>query len=66
MDWTNAPILADPSETRRIGGRLYSLYYDGQRLRRIAWRTPHAVNTLLESLSEPQMIAIAQGTRPLR
>ena len=54
---------------RRIGRREYELHYDGDRLRLVAWRTPKAVywvsNTLLLTLSERQMLAIARSTRPL-
>jgi LCP family protein required for cell wall assembly len=64
-DWTSPPILDDPSETRRIGGRTYELFYDGDRLRLVALRTSRGVywvsNTLLRSLDEKQMLAIAQS-----
>jgi LCP family protein required for cell wall assembly len=64
-DWTSPPILDDPSETRRIGGRTFQLFYDGKRLRLVALQTPRGVywvsNTLLGSLSEKQMLALAQS-----
>jgi LCP family protein required for cell wall assembly len=67
--WKDPPILSDPSETRRLGGREYRLYYDGDRLRLVAWETPSAVywisNTLLLSLSEKQMLGIARSVRRL-
>jgi LCP family protein required for cell wall assembly len=69
LTWKDPPILEDPTEVRRIGNREYELHYDGDRLRLIAWRTPKAVywisNTLLLTLNERQMIAIARSTRPL-
>jgi polyisoprenyl-teichoic acid--peptidoglycan teichoic acid transferase len=69
LTWKNPPILEDPTEVRRIGRRRYELHYDGDRLRLVAWRTPKAVywisNTLLLTLSEKQMLAIARSTRPL-
>jgi hypothetical protein len=65
--WKDPPILANPSEERKIGKRNFELHYDGDRLRRVAWRTSKAVywvsNTLLQSLSERQMIAIARSAR---
>jgi LCP family protein required for cell wall assembly len=65
--WREPPILADESEERRIGKRNFELHYDGDRLRLVAWRTRKAVywvsNTLLQSLSERQMLAIARSTR---
>jgi polyisoprenyl-teichoic acid--peptidoglycan teichoic acid transferase len=67
--WREPPILRDASETREIGGRKFDLHYDGDRLRMIAWRTPRGVywlhNTLLQTLSEQQMLAIAKSTRTL-
>ncbi|MBX5441860.1 MAG: LCP family protein [Solirubrobacteraceae bacterium] len=65
--WKAPPILDNPSETRRIRGRTYELFYDGDRLRLVAWRTRHAAywvtNTLLQTLSEKQMLGIAQSLR---
>jgi LCP family protein required for cell wall assembly len=67
--WKDPPILHDVSERRRIGRRTYELLYDGDRLRLVAWRTRRAVywvsNTLLQTLSERQMLAIARSARPL-
>jgi LCP family protein required for cell wall assembly len=67
--WKDPPILDGPSEEREIGGREFELHYEGDRLRLVAWRTPKAVywvaNTLLQTLSEQQMIAIARSTRQL-
>ena len=67
--WRDPPILEDATEKRRIGRRTYELHYDGDRLRLVAWRTSRAVywvsNTLLQSLSERQMLAIARSARRL-
>jgi LCP family protein required for cell wall assembly len=67
--WKDPPILDDASETRRIGRREYELHYDGDRLRLVAWRTDKAAywvsNTLLQTLSERQMLAIARSARAL-
>ena len=63
--WKDPPILDDPTEERTIGGREYELHYDGDRLRLVAWRTPKAAywisNTLLQTLTEKQMLAIARS-----
>lgn len=68
-DWEDAPVLADKSLTRRIGGRLYDLYYNGPKLHMVVLRTPDArywvINTLLDRLSNETMLAIAKGLRPL-
>ena len=67
--WREAPILENPTETRRVGKRTYELHYDGDRLRLVAWRTKKAVywisNTLLQSLSEREMMGIARSCRSL-
>ncbi len=68
MDWLNPPILAHPSEHRTIGGRDFELFYSGSRLRLVSWRAGNAVywisNSLLQTLSERQMLALAASTRP--
>ncbi len=68
--WKDAPILDHPSETREIDGTVYQLYFAGDRLRMIAWETELAAywvsNTLLQSLTEQQMIAIATSTGTFR
>ena len=67
--WKNPPILDDPTITRKVGGRDFELHYDGDRLRLVAWRTKDAVywlsNTLVQGLSEDEMLGIAAATREL-
>jgi len=67
--WKDPPILKGPDETRKIGKREYDLYYDGDRVRLIAWRTPEAVywvsNTVLQTLSKKQMLEIARTAKTL-
>jgi LCP family protein required for cell wall assembly len=67
--WKDPPVLNDPSEKRTIRGREYELFYDGDRLRIVAWRTRDGVywvsNTLLQTLNERQMIEIAKSARTL-
>jgi LCP family protein required for cell wall assembly len=63
--WTDPPIIDNPTETREIGGREYMLFYDGDRLRLVAWKTDEAAywlnNTLTQTLEEDEMIAIADS-----
>jgi polyisoprenyl-teichoic acid--peptidoglycan teichoic acid transferase len=67
--WRNAPILQGADKHRKVGKREFDIYYDGDRVRLIAWRTDQAVywvtNTLLQSLTEKQMLEIARTTRVL-
>jgi polyisoprenyl-teichoic acid--peptidoglycan teichoic acid transferase len=69
LTWQNPPILEGVTEERKIGRRTYQLAYDGDRVRLVAWHTPKAVywisNTLLLSLTEKQMLAIARSVRAL-
>jgi hypothetical protein len=68
-DWEDAPVLSDKSLTRRIGKRVYDLYYNGPKLHMVVLNTPKGrywvINTLLDRLSNETMIAIAKGLRPL-
>ncbi len=68
-DWEDAPALGDKSLTRRIGKRVYDLYYDGPKLHMVVLNTSKGrywvVNTLLDRLSNETMIAIAKGLKPL-
>jgi LCP family protein required for cell wall assembly len=68
-DWNDAPMLANPSFTHRLGGRYYDFYYSGPHLHMIVLRENGAsywvVNTILDSLSNETMLAIARGLRPL-
>ena len=65
--WKDPPILDSPTEKRTVGGRQYELHFAGDRLRLVAWRTPKASywvsNTLLQTLTKKQMMAIARSTR---
>jgi LCP family protein required for cell wall assembly len=68
--WTDAPILQGPSVTKTISGREYKLFFNGSRLHLVAFEESDAVywvvNTLLDSMSNETMLAIAKGLKPLR
>ncbi len=68
-NWPNAPILASRSLHRVINGRGYDFYYQGPKLHMIVLRDGDnsywVVNTLLNSLSNETMVAIAKGLQPL-
>ena len=68
-DWEDAPALSERNFVRSIGGRRYELHYTGPKLHMVVLRQGGAsywvVNTLLDSLSNETMLAIAKGLRPL-
>jgi len=68
-DWNGAPVLADRSFQHDLGGREFDLYYSGSHLHMAVLQTKSGnywvVNTLLDSLSNETMLAIAKGLRPL-
>jgi hypothetical protein len=63
--WRHPPILDGPHSTQRMAGRSYHVYYDGRRIRLVAWHTSHAVywvsNTLSRKLSNRAMLGIARS-----
>ena len=69
--WKSPPIVGnfDDLEEREFGNRTFHVQYDGTRVRLVAWRTDKGLywisNTLLQTLSERQMLAIARSTRTL-
>lgn len=67
--WSGAPVLGDDNLSRTFHGRSYSLYYAAGHLHMVVLHaygaTYWVVNTLLNELSNPTMIAIAEGLRPL-
>ncbi len=64
-EWNDPPILEKKSETITMGDRDYDLYYDGDRLRLVGFHVDDNAywvsNTLLQSLSDDQMLAIAKS-----
>ena len=68
-NWPDAPVLDSRSLHRVINGRGYDFYYQGPKLHMIVLRKGDnsywVVNTLLNSLSNETMIAIAKGLQPL-
>ncbi len=68
-DWLNPPLFAN-ARIQVIDGRSYKLVDDGSHIHVIGWRSGRALywltNTLLEELSNAQMLAIAGSARALR
>jgi polyisoprenyl-teichoic acid--peptidoglycan teichoic acid transferase len=67
--WTDPPILDNPTDEKTIGGRDYKLYYDGDRLRMVAWQTDQGSfwisNSFIETVPNEDMLKIAEGFRQL-
>jgi LCP family protein required for cell wall assembly len=67
--WKDPPILDDPDSERTVGDRTYKIYYDGDRVRMIAWQNELGSfwisNTLIESLSNEEMLKFAEGMKEL-
>jgi hypothetical protein len=63
--WKAAPILDNPTDQVRMRKRTYKRYFDGRRIRLIAWETPKAVywvsNSLTQQLTNRQMMDIARS-----
>jgi LCP family protein required for cell wall assembly len=68
-DWRDAPVLNERSFHRVLGGRSYDFYYHSQHLHMVVLHVGKTdywvVNTLVDSLSNETMIAIAKGLQPL-
>jgi LCP family protein required for cell wall assembly len=67
--FTDAPILDNPDVTRRLDGRDYRFYFNGQHIHLIAFQQ-HGVavwvtNTLRDDLRNQDMVAIARSLRPV-
>ena len=67
VNWEDPPILKNPSETRRVRGKDYKLYYEGSKLALVAFSRQGAsywvANTLTRKLNERQMLTLAQSLR---
>ena len=69
-NWEKAPVFEGRNTVRTIKGRQYELYFSGAKLHMVVLRDDErsywVVNTLLDSLSNDTMIAIARGLKPLK
>ena len=68
-DWNDAPVLTDPNFSQTIRGRHYDFYFSGPHLHMIVLKqngaTYWVINTIVDSLSNETMIAIAKGLTPI-
>jgi len=67
-DWLNPPLFAH-ARTQMVGGHTYELVDDGSHIHVVGWHSGRVLywvtNTLLEDLSNAQMLALAKSARPL-
>jgi LCP family protein required for cell wall assembly len=67
--WKDPPIIKSPSEIVNYHGRRMMVFKDGPRVRLVAWQTKGGTywisNTLLQTLSKDEMLAIAGACKPL-
>jgi LCP family protein required for cell wall assembly len=70
VPWRDAPVLRGANKVVTIKGRDYALYYSGLKLEMVVLRyagaTYWVTNTLLDTLSNETMLAIAKGLQPLK
>jgi LCP family protein required for cell wall assembly len=63
--WRAPPILDNPTDEVVMRKRTYKRFFDGHKIRIIAWETPRAVywvsNTLSRKLTNKQMMGIARS-----
>ena len=68
-DWLDPPIVSHPNETQYSNGRAYMIFADGEHIQMVAWRQNKVlywvINTLLEELTNQQMLGIAHSMQPL-
>lgn len=67
-DWLNPPLFAH-AHVQTIDGRQYRMVDDGSHIHVIGWRQGNVLywltNTLLEELSNQQMVQLAKSAQPL-
>jgi LCP family protein required for cell wall assembly len=67
--YTDAPLLQTPNATRKLDGRKYLFFFNGSHIQTIAFIQNDVAywvqNTLLDDLSDPEMVAIARSLKPV-
>jgi LCP family protein required for cell wall assembly len=67
--WEDPPILENPTETKKIGGREYEIFTDSGKIKLVAWHrgenTYWVSNSLQQSLTNDQMMGIARSAKPI-
>jgi LCP family protein required for cell wall assembly len=67
--FTDAPLLQTPNAIRRLDGRKYLFFFNGSHIQTIAFIQNGVAywvqNTLLDDLTDPEMLAIARSLKPV-
>jgi hypothetical protein len=67
--FTDAPLLQTPNATRKLDGRTYMFFFNGSHIQTIAFVQNGVAywvqNTLLDDLTDPEMLAIARSLKPV-
>lgn len=68
--WSDPPILRDSHDTQEIDGRDFDIYYDGDRIRLIAWHDKDGnsywiSNTLVQTIDNSDMLAMAASMKEI-
>ncbi|HTR75056.1 MAG TPA: LCP family protein [Solirubrobacterales bacterium] len=65
--WEDPPILDNPTETKTVNGREYSIYTDSGKVKLVAWHrgenTYWISNSLQQSLTNEQMMGVAESCK---
>jgi hypothetical protein len=69
MEWTKPPVLDGAYDTVREGGKTLRVYWDGKKVRLVAWRKGRAMyyvhNSLTRTVSKARLVAIAASLTKL-
>ncbi len=70
MEWKNPPLLQGPHDTITVDRRKLEVFWDGRKVRLVAWRTRNGVywvsNTLTRTQPYSRMVATARSLTHLR
>ncbi|MEZ5154794.1 MAG: LCP family protein [Solirubrobacterales bacterium] len=69
--WSDPPILRDSHDTETIDGRDFDIYWDGDRIRLIAWHDDDGnsywiSNTLVQTIDNSDMLAMAASMKEVK
>jgi hypothetical protein len=67
--YTDAPILQTPNATRTLDGRKYLFFFNGGHIQTVAFIQGGVAywvqNSLLDDLTNPEMLAVARSLKPV-